>query len=107
MRVMLLSAAGVLVYSSSARAQSDGAKLFQANCAACHGKDGSGDTAIGHAMKIRDLRSADVQKETDNELTAMITVGKDGMPAYKSKLTASQIKDLVGYIRELGKSKAK
>jgi mono/diheme cytochrome c family protein len=27
------------------------------------------------------------------------------MPAYKSKLTDDQIKQLVGYIRELGKKK--
>ena len=33
----------------------------------------------------------------------MITTGKGAMPAYKGKLTDDQIKQLVGYIRELAK----
>lgn len=54
-------------------------------------------------MKIRDLHSADVQKQTDAQLTDIVTAGKSPMPGYKDKLTADQIKGLVGYIRELGK----
>jgi len=84
-------------------AQGEGATLFKSKCAVCHGADGSGNTAVGKSMHIRDLASADVQKQTDAELTAMITNGKGGMPAYKDKLTGDQIKDLVGFVRELGK----
>lgn len=54
-------------------------------------------------MKVRDLRSADVQKQTDAQLSDIITAGKNPMPAYKDKLTGEEIKSLVGYVRELGK----
>jgi cytochrome c6 len=85
------------------RAQGEGATLFKSKCAVCHGADGTGNTAVGKSLHIRDLASADVQKQTDAELTAIITIGKGGMPAYKDKLTGDQIKDLVGFVRELGK----
>jgi mono/diheme cytochrome c family protein len=96
--VLLLSAGPV-------RAQADAASLFKSKCGNCHGADGSGNTAVGKSMKLRDLRSADVQKQTDEELNAWIANGKGAMPAYKDKFSAAQIKDLVGFIRELGKNK--
>lgn len=52
-------------------------------------------------MKIRDFHSADVQKQTDAQLTDMITTGKGAIPAYKGKLAEDQIKQLVAYIRDL------
>jgi cytochrome c6 len=95
---------GVLfLFSLPARAQGDAAGLFKAKCAACHGADGKGDTSMGKAMKLRDLGSDDVQKQTDAELTDITANGKGKMPAYKGKLTDDQIKQLVGYIRSLKK----
>jgi cytochrome c6 len=91
------------IFNTPVRAQNDAASLFKAKCAACHGADGSGNTAVGKSMKIRDFHSADVQKQTDAQLSDMITTGKGAMPAYKGKLTDDQIKQLVGYIRELAK----
>jgi len=54
-------------------------------------------------MHMRALGSADVQKMSDKELTATISDGKGAMPSYKDRLSGAQIKDLVSYIRELGK----
>jgi cytochrome c6 len=84
-------------------AQNDPASVYKSKCAACHGADGSANTSIGKTLKIRDLHSADVQKQTDTQLTDIITAGKSPMPAYKDKLTGDQIKQLVGYIRDLAK----
>jgi len=80
-----------------------GASLYKSRCAGCHGADGKADTGIGKSMHLRALGSADVQKQSDQELTAWIADGKGAMPGYKDKLSGAQIKDLVGYIRELGK----
>lgn len=91
-----------LLFTPSARAQG-GADLFKSKCAACHGSDGSASTAVGKSMKIRDFHSPDVQKQTDAELTGIISTGKGAMPSYKGKLTDDQIKQLVGYIRDLAK----
>jgi cytochrome c6 len=99
----LLLVTGLSLFSSPVRAQNDGPSLFKAKCAACHGADGSGNTTVGKSLKIRDFHSADVQGQTDAQLTDMITTGKGAMPAYKGKLTDDQIKQLVGYIRELAK----
>jgi len=68
-----------------------------------HGADGSGQTPTGKALKVRDLRSADVQKQSDKELAATIADGKGKMPAYQSKLGAADIDALVSYIRKFRK----
>jgi len=100
-----LVAAVLALGVSPARAGEDVAALFKAKCAACHGADGSGDTSMGKTLKLRDLRSADVQKQTDAQLTEIITNGKGKMPAYKGKVTDDQIKQLVATIRDLAKKK--
>jgi cytochrome c6 len=93
-----------LAFAGSLRAQ-DAPTLFKTKCAACHGADGSGNTTIGKSLGAKDLGSADVQKQTDAQLTDSITNGMNGgkMPAYKGKLTDDQIKGLVGFIRSLAK----
>ena len=95
-------AAALSLFSTTLSAQ-DAPSLFKAKCAGCHGGDGSGNTSAGKSLKLRDLGSADVQKQTDAELTAIITDGKSPMPAYKGKLTDAQIKELVTYVRGLAK----
>ena len=67
----------------------------------CHGPDGKGDTSMGETMKLRDLGSADVQGQSDADLTGIITNGKGKMPKYDGKLTADKIKDVAKYIRTL------
>lgn len=101
-RSVLALIAGSFLLAAPAFGQS-GASLFKSHCAACHGADGKGDTAIGKSMHMLALGSPDVQKMSDKELTATISDGKGAMPSYKDKLSGAQIKDLVGYIRELGK----
>lgn len=103
MSMLVLALAISPLISCSAIAQEDAAGLFKSKCAACHGADGSGNTAVGKSIKIRDFHSPDVQTQTDAQLTEMISAGKGAMPSYKGKLTDEQIKQLVGYIRELGK----
>jgi mono/diheme cytochrome c family protein len=54
-------------------------------------------------MHLRDLRSPDVQKQTDADLIAITANGKGSMPGYKGKLTDDQIKQVVSFIRDLAK----
>lgn len=81
----------------------DGAALYKAKCASCHSAEGSGQSPMGKSMKLRDLRSPDVQKQTDKELYAWTAEGKGKMPGYKSKLSEADINALVAYMRELAK----
>jgi mono/diheme cytochrome c family protein len=91
-----------LLFAMPAKAD-DAAALFKGKCAGCHGADGKGDTSMGKVLKLRDLGSADVQKQSDADLTGIITNGKEKMPAYKGKLTDDQIKQVVAFVRSLKK----
>ena len=94
-RIALFSFFLALALPQIANAQS-GADTYKAKCAMCHGADGSKTT-----MGSKALNSADVQKMSDADLTAVIENGKGKMPAYKGKLTDAQIKDVVAYIKTL------
>ncbi len=93
----------VTLFSTWTLAADSGADLYKAKCASCHGPDGKGDTAMGKNLKLKDLASADVQKQSDADLTTVIEKGKKPMPGYEGKLTKDQINDLVKYIRALKK----
>lgn len=82
-------------------AADSGADLYKAKCASCHGAAGKGDTAMGKTMKVKDLASEEVQKQSDADLTTIIEKGKKPMPAYEGKITKDQITDLVKYLRTL------
>ena len=99
-KVMLGVMVFALAVSTFSVAQSGG-DTFKAKCAMCHGADGKGDTAMGKTLKLRDLGSADVQKQSDADLTGIITNGKDKMPKYDGKLTKDQISDVVKFVRTL------
>jgi len=79
----------------------DGAAVFKANCATCHGADAKGQTPVGKSLKIKDLHAADVQKTSAADLTKVISDGKGKMPAFKTKLSKAQIDDVVAYIKSL------
>jgi mono/diheme cytochrome c family protein len=93
-----------MLATTAAFAAAPGApEIFKAKCSSCHGPDGAGATAVGKAMKVRDLRSAEVQKQTDADLQKVISDGKGKMPAYKDKLSVADVSSLVAYIRGLAK----
>ena len=92
-----------LLFVPAARAQGSAEATYKAKCAGCHGPDGAGSTPAGKAMKVRDFHSPEVQKETDAELTDIIASGKNKMPKYADKIKEGEIKDLVAYVRGLGK----
>jgi mono/diheme cytochrome c family protein len=81
----------------------DGAALFKARCAACHGADGAGKPAI----KGSNLLTPEAKKATDAELTGWIMEGGPAKKAAhnfgKKGITADQAKALVEHIRTLQK----
>lgn len=81
----------------------DGAAVYKAKCATCHGADGKGQTPMGQKMNLRDLGSPDVQKQTDKQLYDWTALGKGKMPAYKDKLSDEEIKALVADMRAFAK----
>jgi cytochrome c6 len=93
----------ILTATISFAAAPGATEIYKGKCASCHGPDGAGATSVGKAMKVRDLRSADVQKQSDADLQKIISDGKGKMPAYKAKLSVADVSSLVAYIRGLAK----
>lgn len=102
---LLLTVLVVGLALCSTPAAADAAANYKAKCAMCHGADGKGDTAAGKKMGVHDFASPEVQKASDADLIAITTKGKNKMPAYSGKLSDADIKDLIGYIRQLAKGK--
>ena len=95
--------AAALATGPGTRAQGDAVAVFKKNCALCHAQDGSGNSPSGKALRAKDLRSAEVQKQTDAELTDVISKGRGKMPAFAAKLPSETIKSLVAYVRQIAK----
>lgn len=102
-RASLVVLAIAFAMSISAFAADATADVYKSKCASCHGADGKGDTPVGKSMKVKDLASDEVQKQSDADLTAAIEKGKKPMPAYEGKLTKEQIDGLVKWVRTLKK----
>ena len=77
------------------------ASTFKLQCSSCHGTNGVGDTSLGKTLKAADLRSPELQKQSDAQLAQVITDGRKNMPSFGNSLTQDQIRDLVAYIRTL------
>jgi cytochrome c oxidase cbb3-type subunit 3 len=79
-----------------------GEALFQANCAFCHGADGTGKNWIGQFMqpKARDLTQFDRSGLPRARLVATVRDGLTGtsMPAWKSVLGAPDIDAVAAYV---------
>ena len=77
-------------------------ELYNKKCAVCHAKDGSGNTAKGKKVHVKDVHEN--MKDSEAAMIKVVTDGKgDDMDSYKSTFTADQIKALVEYYRSLGK----
>lgn len=80
--------------------------LFHADCSVCHGDNGAG-SQIGKSLHAPDLRSSQVQSQSDKYLDDFIRHGHGAMPPFGSRLSSEQIESLVKYVRYLGASEKK
>jgi len=99
--VLTLGLLRAVVPCSAAAEESAGANVYKAKCLTCHAKDGSGNTPVGKSLQSADLRSPEVQKKSDAELTESISEGKGNMPAFKTLITEDEIHSVLSYVRTL------
>ena len=84
-------------------AQGDFKGTFLDKCSICHGEDGTGKTAKGKKLKVKDVHvTAGTESEADMIKIATDGKGKD-MDGFKKDYSAAQIKGLVDYYRSLAK----
>lgn len=111
--LVLMLAVGILPASAAGDA-SDGAKIFAARCARCHGPDGKGNgpdlLKLHPSSNPVDWTKPVVMRQWSNdEIVAIITKGGKAvgsspvMPPFKGKLNDAQIQDLLAFIRTLAK----
>ena len=75
---------------------------FQKNCKGCHGDNGRGGPVKledGTRLKVPSLCEGHALRHPDSDFVKQIEKGGDGMPAFKDKLSAQQIADLIRFIR--------
>jgi mono/diheme cytochrome c family protein len=111
MRIAVLCICGILLAmmalpSAPVAAQEDVKQVYLNKCAVCHGEDGAGQTAKGKKLKMKDIRSADIQKQSPQQWADAIFkgVGQD-MDAFGKELGADMSRKLADYMRELSKKK--
>ena len=75
---------------------------FKKHCATCHGETGEGGPkeVDGKRFRVPNLREGHALKHTDEKFVVQISEGDEEMPAFKEKLTATEINDLVKFIRK-------
>ena len=101
----LLARASEAEAPSKSSASASAPRLFGQYCARCHGADGAGSTPMGEALSAPDFTDSGWQKKkSQREMMTVVTNGKEGMPAFRKKLTRQQISSLVAYVRQLGKT---
>ena len=94
--VLCFAAASTVLQAADAAA---GKAAYDKSCKTCHGADGTANPAIAKMMKVdmQDLKSADVQAMSDDDLKKVITAGKGKMKPVAS--ASSSAADIVAYIR--------
>jgi mono/diheme cytochrome c family protein len=99
----LLSAAGFSVGGAMAADAVAGKATFAARCRTCHGPDGNGNPAMAKALnaELRPLGSDDVQKKSDADLKANITMGVGKMKPIA--VAGADLDNVVAFIRTLKK----
>jgi len=98
--MVVLAMSAMLVTIAMPAFAADGAATFKAKCAMCQGADG---TKENPGMGVKSLAGADIQKQSDADLTATVTKGKGKMPAYAGKLSDEDIKAVVAFVHTLKK----
>jgi mono/diheme cytochrome c family protein len=82
-----------------------GRKLYEEHCSECHGDEGKGDGMMGEDLDTppADLTDREWKHgDTDGEIFVVIRDGtKDGMKKFGKKLSATDMWQLVNYLRSI------
>ena len=75
---------------------------YKKNCEACHGPEATGGLVKVEKkqIKVPSLKAEHAIKHTDEQLTKMITNGEEEMPAFKDKMSAPEIAQMVRFVRK-------
>ena len=75
---------------------------FTKDCQSCHGVEGKGGPVKledGTRLRVPSLREGHALRHPDSDFRKQIVEGGDGMPAFKDKLSSSQVDEMIKFIR--------
>lgn len=78
--------------------------LFVKYCAGCHGAKGEGDGYRLPGAAPADLTAPRSGTRSDAELLKTIHEGKPNMPAWRLRLSTAESRDVLAYVRTLGRT---
>ena len=90
----------VLSFGLSLAAQTDGAAMYKAKCAMCHGPTGTPSAGMAKAMGIKAISDPSMKALTITQIIATVKNGKGKMKPL-SGLTDSQIEAIAVYFKSL------
>ena len=96
--VMTIAVGLFILIPNLSWAGDDGATVYKAKCAACHGADATGKPAA----KIPSLVSDEAKKASDDDLIKAV-MEKPKHPSMVKSLAPDQVKMVVSYLRSLQK----
>lgn len=82
--------------------------IYAESCTICHGPKGDGGTVKiqNKQLKVPSLKEGHALNHNEEQLAKQISIGGDGMPAFKDRLKPEEINDLVRLIRKEFQGKA-
>lgn len=83
---------------SSAETVTSPRSLYVQNCARCHGSNGKSQTDLGRKLEADDISGGHISA---SKIIRTVTNGRKEMPSFRKKLSAAQIKSIVGYVHSL------
>ncbi|MES9992022.1 MAG: c-type cytochrome [Candidatus Thiodiazotropha sp.] len=84
-----------------------GKRIYEDNCAACHGRSGKGDGPLAEVLDLKAMdhtNGAELNKHPNSHLIEIVTFGTPGkslMPGWKEMLTQEEILGVISYLRLL------
>jgi len=100
-RSVVAVAALVSVIGAPAVFAADGAAIYSANCAKCHGDSGKADTTMAKAMKVPAIAGdAKLQKMSESDIAGVIKGNAKHPPTVKG-LSDADVSAVAGFVKQL------
>lgn len=102
--LIFVAIAAFFFFSAPASADADiatGAKVFSANCAACH-NGGMNVVNAAKNLKLETLKQYGM--DSQEAIITQVMNGKNGMPPFKGRLSQDQIESVAAYVLDRANS---
>lgn len=98
----LAFAATIMTQPSEAAYFQSAKSLYAQKCSVCHANDGTGNTAKGKELKVRNWKTdPEIKKMSDAKMIEITMKGKGKMEGYEKTLGKEKVEMLIAYSKTL------